>query len=142
MSNFEFLKAHSSAVAALGATAEKIFPHDPVSCVAKLRLLAEALAKDVGHRLGIQLLQPTQAELLRAIDSRLGLELQVQTWAQSSATRQRLSLCCQPPAQKTISQFQESLWMSGLLSAKEHPLFKIFCNNVHFSIPNYQRPYS
>lgn len=77
MSNFEFLQVHSQALATLGATAEKIFPHDPVSCVAKLRLLAEAIAKDVGNRLGIQLLQPTQAELLRAIDNRLGLDAQV-----------------------------------------------------------------
>ena len=77
MSNFEFLQAHSNALATLGATAEKIFPHDPVSCVAKLRLLAEAIAKDMANRLGIQLLQPTQAELLRAIDARLGLDAQV-----------------------------------------------------------------
>lgn len=77
MSNFEFLKAHSSALATLGATAEKIFPHDPVSCVAKLRLLAEALSKDIANRLGIYLQQPTQAELLRAIDNRLGLDPQI-----------------------------------------------------------------
>lgn len=77
MSNFEFLQAHSNALATLGATAEKIFPHDPASCVAKLRLLAEAIAKDMANRLGIQLLQPTQAELLRAIDARLGLDAQV-----------------------------------------------------------------
>lgn len=77
MSNFDFLNVHSSALASLGATAEKIFPHDPVSCVAKLRLLAEAITKNVAHRLGIQLQQPTQAELLRAIDNRLGLESQV-----------------------------------------------------------------
>ena len=77
MSNFAFLGTHSQTLAALGAAAEKIFPHDPVSCVAKLRLLAEALAKDVANRLGLQLLQPTQAELLRAIDSRLGLDPQI-----------------------------------------------------------------
>lgn len=45
--------------------------------MAKLRLLAEAIAKDMANRLGIQLLQPTQAELLRAIDARLGLDAQV-----------------------------------------------------------------
>lgn len=77
VSNFEFLQAHSNALATLGATAEKIFPHDPASCVAKLRLLAEAIAKDMANRLGIQLLQPTQAELLRAIDVRLGLDAQI-----------------------------------------------------------------
>lgn len=77
MSNFDFLSAHSQSLAALGLAAEKIFPHDPPSCVAKLRLLTEAIAKDVGHRIGLQLLQPTQAELLRAIDSRLGLDPQL-----------------------------------------------------------------
>lgn len=77
VSNFAFLKVHSTSLAALGATAEKIFPHDPTSCVFKLRLLAEALTKDVAARLGIQLQQPSQLELLRAVDNRLGLEPQV-----------------------------------------------------------------
>lgn len=77
MSNFDFLSTHSESLAALGRVAEKIFPHDPPSCVAKLRLLAEAIAKDVAHRMGLQLLQPTQAELIRAIDSRLGLDPQL-----------------------------------------------------------------
>ncbi|MGN1055347.1 MAG: type I restriction-modification system endonuclease, partial [Comamonas sp.] len=77
MSNFDFLKAHSQALASLGATAEKIFPHDPVSCVAKLRILAEALAKDIAHRTGVATQQQTQAELLRAIDQRIGLDPQV-----------------------------------------------------------------
>ena len=77
MSNFSFLKVHSTALATLGATAEKIFPHDPTSCVFKLRLLAEAITQDVAARLGIQLQQPTQLVLLRAVDSRLGLEPQV-----------------------------------------------------------------
>jgi type I restriction enzyme R subunit len=77
VSNFDFLSTHSQSLAALGLAAEKIFPHDPPSCVAKLRLLAEAIAKEVGHRIGIQLQQPTQAELLRAIDSRLGLDPQL-----------------------------------------------------------------
>ncbi len=77
MSNFEFLKAHSQALVTLGATAEKIFPLDPSSCVSKLRLLAEAIAKDIAAQLGVQLQQPTQAELLRAIDNRLGLDAQI-----------------------------------------------------------------
>ncbi len=77
VSNFDFLSTHSESLAALGRVAEKIFPHDPPSCVAKLRLLAEAIAKDVAHRMGLQLQQPTQAELIRAIDSRLGLDPQL-----------------------------------------------------------------
>ncbi|WP_280191836.1 type I restriction-modification system endonuclease [Delftia sp. PS-11] len=87
MSNFEFLSTHSQSLAALGLAAEKIFPHDPPSCVAKLRLLAEAIAKDVGHRIGVQLLQPTQAELLRAIDSRLGLDPQLRQMFHMLRTR-------------------------------------------------------
>ena len=76
-SNFSFLATHSPLLAELGATAEQIFPFDPPSCVLKLRLLAEALTQDMASRLGIQLQQPTQAELLRAVDNRLGLDAQV-----------------------------------------------------------------
>lgn len=60
MSNFAFLGAYSKSLAALGLAAEKIFPHDPPSCVAKLRLLAEAIAKEVAGRIGLQpQLQPS-----------------------------------------------------------------------------------
>lgn len=64
-------------MADLGATAEKLYPFDPASCVLKLRLLAEALTQEVAARVGVKLLQPTQAELLRAVDQRLGLDPQV-----------------------------------------------------------------
>ena len=77
MGNFAFLSVHSKALAALGATAEKIFPLDPTSCVFKLRLLAEAITQDVAARVGIQMQQSTQLELLRAVDNRLGLDPQV-----------------------------------------------------------------
>ena len=77
MSNFDFLSAYSKSLAALGLAAEKIFPHDPPSCVAKLRLLAEAIAKDVANRIGLQLPQSSQVELIRAIDSRLRLDSQL-----------------------------------------------------------------
>ena len=40
--NFGFLAAHAPLLADLGATAERLFPFDPASCVLKLRLLAEA----------------------------------------------------------------------------------------------------
>jgi type I restriction enzyme R subunit len=76
-SNFSFLYQHSPLLAELGLTAEKLFPHDPSSCVLKLRLLAEALTQDMAARLGIRLIQPTQAELFRAVDNRLGLDPQV-----------------------------------------------------------------
>lgn len=77
MSNFSFLADHSQLLSDLGATAEKLYPFDPSSCVLKLRLLAEALTQDVAVRIGVRLIQPTQAELLRAVDQRLGLDPQV-----------------------------------------------------------------
>ncbi|MFG6415475.1 type I restriction-modification system endonuclease [Roseateles sp. DC23W] len=76
-SNFGFLAEHSPLLSDLGATAERLFPFDPASAVLKLRLLAEAIAQDIAARIGVQLQQPTQAELLRAVDSRLGLDQQV-----------------------------------------------------------------
>ena len=76
-SNFTFLAEHSPLLADLGATAERLFPFDPASCVLKLRLLAEAITQDIAARVGITLIQPSQAELLRAVDVRLGMDAQV-----------------------------------------------------------------
>lgn len=76
-SNFRFLAEHSPLLSDLGATAERLFPFDPASAVLKLRLLGEAITQDIAARIGVQLQQPTQAELLRAVDSRLGLDQQV-----------------------------------------------------------------
>ncbi|WP_066271011.1 type I restriction-modification system endonuclease [Hydrogenophaga palleronii] len=76
-SNFSFLAAHSPLLADLGSTAERVYPFDPASCVLKLRLLAESITQDVAARIGVRLQQPTQAELLRAVDQRLGLDSQV-----------------------------------------------------------------
>jgi len=73
-SNFSFLSEHSPLLADLGHTAERLYPFDPASCVLKLRLLAEALTREMAGRLGINLVQPTQAELLRAVDNRLGMD--------------------------------------------------------------------
>lgn len=75
--NFSFLAEHSPLLADLGATAERLFPFDPASCVLKLRLLAEAITQDIAARLGLALIQPSQAELLRAVDVRLGMDAQV-----------------------------------------------------------------
>lgn len=75
--NFAFLTEHSPLLAELGATAERLYPFDPSSCVLKLRLLAEAITQDIAARLGVTLIQPTQAELLRAVDARLGMDAQV-----------------------------------------------------------------
>ena len=75
--NFGFLAQHSPLLAELGQTAEKLYPFDPSSCVLKLRLLAESLTQEMAAHLGIRLIQPTQAELLRAVDSRLNLDPQV-----------------------------------------------------------------
>ena len=76
-SNFSFLSAHSPLLAELGATAERLYPYDPASCVLKLRLLAESLTQEVADRIGLSVGQSTQAELLRAVDQRLGLDPQV-----------------------------------------------------------------
>lgn len=76
-SNFRFLAEHSPLLAQLGATAEKLYPFDPASCVLKLRLLAEALTQEIASRIGLRLVQATQAELLRAVDQRMGLDTQV-----------------------------------------------------------------
>lgn len=76
-SNFAFLVEHSTLLADLGATAERLYPFDPSSCVLKLRLLAEAITCDIAARVGVALVQPTQAELLRAVDARLGMDAQV-----------------------------------------------------------------
>lgn len=77
LGNFSFLAQHSPLLSDLGQTAEKLYPFDPASCVLKLRLLAEALTQEMAARLGVHLTQPTQAELLRAVDNRLGLDPQV-----------------------------------------------------------------
>ena len=76
-SNFSFLSSHSPLLAELGATAERLYPYDPASCVLKLRLLAESLTQEVADRIGLSVGQSTQAELLRAVDQRLGLDPQV-----------------------------------------------------------------
>lgn len=75
--NFEFLTEHAPLLADLGATAERVFPFDPASCVVKLRLLAESITQDIAARIGVTLVQPTQAELLRAVEARLGMDAQV-----------------------------------------------------------------
>lgn len=74
--NFAFLAEHSTLLADLGATAERLFPFDPSSCVLKLRLLAEAITQDMATRVGVAP-QATQAELFRLVDARLSLDPQV-----------------------------------------------------------------
>jgi type I restriction enzyme R subunit len=69
--NFSFLAEHSLLLTDLSSTAERLFPFDPASSVLKLRLLAEAITQDIAACLGIALIQPRQAELLRAVDVRL-----------------------------------------------------------------------
>lgn len=75
-SNFSFLSEYSPLLADLGATAERIFPFDPPSCVVKLRLLSESLAQEIAARIGVPQ-QQTQVDLLRAIDSRFALDPQI-----------------------------------------------------------------
>lgn len=77
VSNFDFLAEHAPLLSELGASAERLFPFDPASAVLKLRLLVEALTQDIAARLGVHLQQPTQAELFRAVSTRLSLDPQV-----------------------------------------------------------------
>lgn len=76
-SNFHFLAEHSPLLAELGVTAERVFPFDPASCIVKLRLLTESITQDIAARIGVNLTQSTQADLLRAVDMRLGMDAQV-----------------------------------------------------------------
>ena len=75
-SNFSFLSEYSPLLADLGATAERIFPFDPSSCVVKLRLLSASLAQEIAARIGVPQ-QQTQVDLLRTIDSRFNLDPQI-----------------------------------------------------------------
>lgn len=78
VSNFAFLSTHNPDLAKLGAIAEKLFPIDPAACVAKLRLLAEAITQNIARQLGLQAsTQTSQLELLRAVDNRLRLDTEV-----------------------------------------------------------------
>jgi type I restriction enzyme R subunit len=76
-SNFGFLAEHSPLLSELGATAERLFAFDPASCVLKLRLLAEALTREMAAIVGVQMVGPTHAELLRAVETRLGMDARV-----------------------------------------------------------------
>jgi hypothetical protein len=84
--NFGFLAQQSPLLAELGQTAEKLYPFDPSSCVLKLRLLAESLTQEMAAHLGIRLIQPTQAELLRAVDSRLNIDNRLEARLQTAQT--------------------------------------------------------
>ena len=55
LSNFAFLVEHSTLLADLGATAERLYPFDPSSCVLKLRLLTEAITRDIIACVGVVL---------------------------------------------------------------------------------------
>ena len=57
-SNFAFLVEHSTLLADLGATAERLYSFDPSRCVLKLRLLAEAITRDIAALVGVALGQP------------------------------------------------------------------------------------
>lgn len=136
MGNFSFLSEHSKALATLGATAEKIFPLDPTSCVFKLRLLAEAITQDVAARVGIQLQQATQLELLRAVDTRLGLDSQVRQMFHLLRTRGNEA------AHEVTSSIGYREALESLKVAREVALWfhRTFGSNPHFKPGPFQLP--
>ena len=79
-SNFAFLTKLHPLWAELGSVAERVFPIDPRSCVVKMRLLAEDMARDMAIQVGIQpSLFNSQLELLRELESRLRLDTNVRS---------------------------------------------------------------
>jgi type I restriction enzyme R subunit len=51
--NFAYLAHHDPRLVAVATQAEVLFPIDPSACLAKLRLLAEILAKRAAAKLGM-----------------------------------------------------------------------------------------
>lgn len=77
-SNFEFLAKHDPLLLQLAKTAESAFVPDPNTTLVKLRQLGEALAQDIGARLGLETdSQTRQLDLLREIDATLRLDRNV-----------------------------------------------------------------
>ena len=67
-SNFQFLAAHDTLLVALAAQAERSFAEDPVTCLMKLRQLAELLARRAAAHLGLDTSGPLpQAHLPRQL---------------------------------------------------------------------------
>ena len=77
-SNFAFLTKLHPLWAELGSVAERVFPIDPRSCVVKMRLLAEDMARDMAIQVGIQPSAfDSQLALVRELENRLRLDAKV-----------------------------------------------------------------
>ena len=77
-SNFAFLTKLHPLWAELGSVAERVFPIDPRSCVVKMRLLAEDMARDMAIQVGIQPSAfDSQLALVRELENRLRLDTKV-----------------------------------------------------------------
>lgn len=68
MSNFEFLKNEYPELAELGAIAEELIDTDAASCLTKLRLIAEYIAKDIYFRYFQEKSYEKQIDLLKELE--------------------------------------------------------------------------
>ena len=68
MSNFEFLKNEYPELAELGAIAEELIDTDAASCLTKLRLIAEYIAKDIYFRYFHEKSYEKQIDLLKELE--------------------------------------------------------------------------
>ena len=68
MSNFNFLKSEYPELANLGQLAEELIDTDAASCLSKLRLLAEFIAKDIYYKYFNEKTNLTQYQLLKALE--------------------------------------------------------------------------
>lgn len=68
MSNFDFLKNEYPELAKLGSLAEELIDTDAASCLSKLRLIAEFIAKDIYYKYFNEKPKLTQYELLKKLE--------------------------------------------------------------------------
>lgn len=67
-SNFDFLKNEYPELAKLGSLAEELIDTDAASCLSKLRLIAEFIAKDIYYKYFNEKSKLTQYELLKELE--------------------------------------------------------------------------
>lgn len=68
MSNFDFLKSEYPELASLGALAEELIDTDAASCLTKLRIIGEFIAKDIYYKYFYTKSKLTQCELLKVLE--------------------------------------------------------------------------
>jgi type I restriction enzyme, R subunit len=78
VSNFSHLAVHDEQLARFGALAEHYFPHDPNTCLLKLRQFGELMAQDVAARFGeYASTDEKQVDLLRRLQARRAIPREV-----------------------------------------------------------------